>query len=180
MQILCVSDSHLENDILKEITNRYSKMDYYIHCGDSSLDEEDPLLMSYYVVKGNHDISNFPQDIILQLGKFRCLITHGNHYHVYYGYDRLLEYMKKEDIDLCLHGHTHVPTYLKQDRKVIINPGSTMINRASYGFGTYAIISLNQDVEVHFFNHISHQECTEMVLKEGKKTLQEFYQLLKK
>lgn len=180
MKILCVSDSHLENDILKNITDHYKQMNCYIHCGDSSLPKDDPLLEKYYVVEGNHDYPDFPQDIILQIGRYRCLITHGHHYKVYYGYDELLSYMDKENIDICFHGHTHVPTYYTNHDKIIINPGSTMINRASYGFGTYAIVTIDATVTIQFYHHITHEECTELVLAEGKKTLQEFYQLLKK
>lgn len=180
MKILCVSDSHLDNEILANITNRYPDMDYYIHCGDSSLVKEDPLLAKYYVVEGNHDSHCFSNSIILEVANYRCLITHGHLEQVYYGYEKIVEYMKKEKIDICFHGHTHVPTFEKIDGKYIINPGSTMINRASYGFGTYAIITLDEQLKISFFHHITHQECTKQVLEEGKKTLQEFKQILKK
>ena len=40
-------------------------MDYYLHCGDSSLKKDDFLLNKYYTVKGNHDDEDF-QSILFQ------------------------------------------------------------------------------------------------------------------
>ena len=180
MKILCVSDSHLENDILKNITNRYPTMDMYVHCGDSSLPIHNTLLTKYLVVKGNHDDADFQEEIIVTIKNYRFLIIHGNKWSVYQGYDELLAYMKSNSIDICFHGHSHVPTFYRQDNKTIINPGSTMINRASYGFGTYAIITIEDSIAVDFYHHITHQKCTKLALEDGKKTLDAFKQLLKK
>ncbi|MFV0395290.1 MAG: metallophosphoesterase family protein [Coprobacillaceae bacterium] len=171
MKILCISDTHLENETFKSINDKYPDMDFYIHCGDSSLLKDDPLLKNYYVVKGNHDDEDFPLEIILTIGTRRCLVVHGHHHNVYREYETLLTYMSKENIDICFHGHTHIPTVFNNKDKYIINPGSVMINRASYGYGTYAIITIEDTVNVSFYHHITHQECTEEVLQDGKETL---------
>ena len=59
MNILVVSDSHLFGNDLQRITKLYkNKVDFMIHCGDSSLTLEDPLIHQYdIVVKGNHDVA---------------------------------------------------------------------------------------------------------------------------
>ena len=45
MKMLVVSDSHMYNDILEHITNKWkNKVDLLVHCGDSSLLPDDPLL----------------------------------------------------------------------------------------------------------------------------------------
>lgn len=180
MKILCISDSHLENAILKNITATYPSMDMYIHCGDSSLPVDDPLLDNYLVVKGNHDDADFKEEIIVSIAKYRCLIIHGNKWNIYKDYKDLLGYMEKNKIDICFHGHSHVPTFYQKNNKTIINPGSTMINRASYGFGTYAIVTIEDTIEVKFYHHISHKECTKLAISDGKKTLQAFKKLIKK
>ena len=42
MRILVVSDSHMYNDILEDITKRWkNKVDLLVHCGDSSLRDFD-------------------------------------------------------------------------------------------------------------------------------------------
>ena len=111
MQVLVISDTHLQNELFQKINQTYPKMDYYLHCGDSSLKKDDFLLNKYYTVKGNHDDEDFPVNIILEIGKYRCLITHGNAYDIYYGNDKIKQYMIANNIDICFHGHTHVPAY---------------------------------------------------------------------
>lgn len=179
MRILVISDTHLQNDLFKKINETYQNMDYYFHCGDSSLFKENPLLHKYHTVKGNHDEEDFPINIILNIGSYKCLITHGNSYNVYYGNDELYYFMLKNNIDICFHGHTHVPAYTKIDNKLIINPGSVMINRGSYGFGTFAIVEIKNDIFVNFYNSETFEECTDMVLEDGKIILEEFKQILK-
>lgn len=183
MKILCVSDTHMYNDIFEGITKRYPDMDYYLHCGDSSLPVDSPLLKKYYVVKGNHDMDDFPLEIRLRIYSYSCLLIHGHYHEVYqHGifkeYDILASYMKEHNIQLCFHGHTHIPTVFRKDNLCIINPGSVMMNRANYGYGTYAIITIeNHIIDVQFYHHTNHRNCTEEVLRDGEETLKKFSQL---
>ena len=47
MQVLVISDTHLQNELFQKINQTYPKMDYYLHCGDSSLKKDDFLLNKY-------------------------------------------------------------------------------------------------------------------------------------
>ncbi|WP_455683385.1 metallophosphoesterase family protein [Thomasclavelia sp.] len=181
MQLLIISDTHLQNDLLKKITDHYPDMDYYIHCGDSSLRKDDPLLKKYLVVKGNHDkLGTFDTNIIFKVKNYNCLITHGNNFNIYYGTEELVSYMKKNNLDIAFHGHTHVPAYSIVDNKLIINPGSVMINRGSYGFGTYAIVKIiENDIDVKFYHSTTFKECGEEILNDGLLMLEEFKKILK-
>lgn len=177
MKILIVSDSHYDNETLENVTKRYKdKVDMMIHCGDSSLPINDPLLKDYLVVKGNHDDANFPFEIV----KDHIFITHGQKYGVYYGYEALIEACKKHHCSFCFHGHTHVPTHQIIDGIHFINPGSLMINRGSYAYGTFALANIeNQEIDVHFYHHTQYYQCDDVVLNEGLETLEEFKMLLK-
>lgn len=178
MKILCISDTHLENKIYNEINHKFPNMDYYIHCGDSSLTKKDPLLSKYIIVKGNHDEENFPLEVNVNIGDYRCLIVHGHKHGVYAGYKKLLMYMKEQDIDICFHGHTHIPSMVCIDDKYIINPGSAMMNRANYGYGTYVILDIEiKKIEVTYYHHTTHQECTHEVIRDGEKLWKEIRNL---
>lgn len=107
MKMLVVSDSHMYNDILENITNKWkNKVDLLVHCGDSSLLPDNPLLKDYdIVVHGNHDEEVFPHYVVYK----DIFVTHGNDYHVYAGYDELIKACKKiiaryvfMDIHMCL------------------------------------------------------------------------------
>lgn len=180
MKLLVVSDTHLQNDLFEQITMKYPDMDFYIHCGDSSLECDNKLLKGYLTVKGNHDEADFPLEIEFQKDNYRFLVVHGQQHQVYQGDDYLYNYMVEHNINICFHGHTHVPSLSNINNHYIINPGSVMINRGSYGFGTYAIVTIeNEIVDVKYYNSETYQECTDLVLSDGKLVLEEFKKLLK-
>ena len=149
-----------------------------IHCGDSSLTLEDPLIHQYdIVVKGNHDDAAFPKYRVYQ----DICVTHGHYYNVYYGYDDLIKLCQSHHCHLCLHGHTHVPTHQIHQGIHFINPGSLMMNRGSYGYGTYALIDIrdNNDIQVEFHHCQTDEICNQDILDEGLELLEEFKTLLK-
>lgn len=176
MKLLVVSDSHLYGNELHRITDLYqNQVDYLIHCGDSSLAIDDPDILKFdVVVKGNHDDAPFP---IFQTLHHIC-ITHGHCYQVYEGYEALIQLCQKQDCQICLHGHTHVPTYQQHQGITFINPGSLMMNRGSYGYGTYALLSIDKEVHIEFHQAQTDQLCSSEILTEGLQLLDEFKQLI--
>ncbi|MFR7591394.1 MAG: metallophosphoesterase family protein [Longibaculum sp.] len=178
MKILVVSDSHRFDDYLVQVTQLYKdQVDYMIHCGDSSLPMDDDLLKPFdIVVKGNHDDAPFPHYEILK----NICITHGQYYNVYYGYDQLIQLCQQNHCSICFHGHTHVPTHQIHEGIHFINPGSLMMNRGSYGFGTYAIVDINEEnIKVTYYHHETHLPVQNYILEEGLGLLEEFKVILK-
>ena len=104
-------------------------------------------------------------------------MTHGNDYHVYSGYDELIEACKENKCHICFHGHTHVPTIQVHEGITFVNPGSAMINRGSYGYGTYAIVD-TEPFNVIFYDDLDHHICNQEVLDEGMQLLKEFKKLV--
>ena len=180
MKILVVSDTHFFNTYLEDVLKHWeNKVDLMIHCGDSSLPATDPLMKPFdIVVKGNHDDDPYP---IYQIYQDIC-VTHGQMYDVYYGYDKLIALCQEHHCHICFHGHTHVPTHQIHQNIHFINPGSLMMNRGSYGYGTYAIVDINnQEVQVNYYRHDTHQLCdSKKLLDEGMLLLEEFKTILKK
>ena len=176
MEVLVVSDSHMYNDILENITNKWkNKVDLLVHCGDSSLLPNDPLLKDYdIVVHGNHDEEVFPHYVVYK----DIFVTHGNDYHVYAGYDELIKACKENHCTICFHGHTHVPTIQIHEGITFVNPGSAMINRGSYGYGTYAIVE-TEPFNVIYYDSLDHHICNQEVLEEGMVLLDEFKKIVK-
>ena len=176
MKILIVSDSHYYNEYLEKITNHFKdNVDLLIHCGDSSLNKDDPLLKDYITVIGNHDTQNFPDYYIYK----NILVTHGHLYDIYLGYDKLIELCKKNNCQYCFHGHTHIPTYQIHDNIHFINPGSTMMNRGNYGFGSFSIVNIeNNHLEVHFYNHETIEQC-DYIIENGFELLNEIKETIK-
>ncbi len=177
MKILVVSDSHMFNDNLQRIIKQYkNNVDLMIHCGDSSLPCDDEMIKQFdIVVQGNHDDAPFP---IYKKYQNIC-ITHGHKYHVYYGYNDLIQLCHQNDCQICLHGHTHVPTIQKIENIFFINPGSLMMNRGNYGYGTYALINIEKNkVDVQFLHHATDEVCPYSIIEEGLVLLEEFKKIL--
>lgn len=178
MKILLVSDTHYFNENLERILEKYKKqVNCCIHCGDSSLDADHPLMTQFdYVVQGNHD--DYPYPIYQNHPYF--IVTHGHKYDVYNGYEKLIELSKKYNVRFCFHGHTHVPTLQHIDNITFINPGSLMMNRGSYGYGTYVILDINEhDYHIQFYHHETDEPADEFILDEGLELLNEFKMLNK-
>lgn len=179
MKILVVSDSHLYNDHLIRILDLYqNSVDLMIHCGDSSLPIDDSIINRFdIVVKGNHDDADFPIFIKYQ----DICVTHGHYYHVYYGYDELITLCQEQNCHICFHGHTHVPTIQVYQDITFINSGSVMINRGSYGYGTYAIVNIiDKHLDIEYFNSETDEKVSQSILDEGLELLEEFKNITKK
>lgn len=168
-KILLISDTHMENELFNSITKRHQDCDYFIHCGDSSVDPKDPILTHWITVLGNHDEGHFDTERFLRIEQFRVFITHGHLFNVYEGYEQLENKALKLNADLVFHGHTHIATYEVINNITYINPGSVMFNRGHYGFGTYAIVTIdNHQLDVHFYHHQTHEVVDSIVLEDGK------------
>lgn len=176
MKILVVSDSHHFGDDLQRICQKYvGHVDLMIHCGDSSYDKDNEMIQKFdIVVKGNHDDEDFP----IYKTYHDIFITHGQCFKVYYGYDELIQLCQKENCQLCFHGHTHVPTHQIHEGIHFINPGSLMMNRGSYGYGTYAIVNYDKQVNVQYYHHHTDKPVSDEILVEGLKLLEEFKKLI--
>src|SRR5690625_2805677 len=81
-KVLILSDSHGLRDEITQIRNQHH-VDHVIHCGDSSIDDTDPVLRDMIVVNGNCDFfGSFPNDEHRKLNGLDFLITHGHLYGV--------------------------------------------------------------------------------------------------
>lgn len=132
MKILLVSDSHGNEEILKELVHQYPKMDLYLHAGDSGLDSSS--IYPFVSVRGNCDY--YPFDELYKV-------------HTPVGYLLMKHkptFTNKEMLDnkILVHGHTH-KAYIKEDNDhLFICPGSTNLPRDNTD-GTYIILDLDEN-----------------------------------
>ena len=68
-----------------------------------------------YAVKGNCDlfsvgsVEDCPEERVVQIGSHRALLTHGARYGVKSGLGGLIASAIRQEADIVLYGHTHVP-----------------------------------------------------------------------
>lgn len=152
MKILIMSDSHGKNDDVLQAIEETGPVDMMIHLGDVERGQEyveaiaDCPEDQLYMVAGNCDYNlDLPPQLIVKIGKYRALLTHGHYFYVNSGYDRMLEYAAENDIQIIMHGHTHIPHYSEEDGVTIINPGSLSYPRQESRQQTYMVMELDEE-----------------------------------
>lgn len=152
MKVLIVSDTHGRNSGYLDLLENHEKMDMVIHCGDV---EGSAYLISEsagcktVIVQGNNDyFSDLPGEMIVKLGKYKALVTHGHSYYVNMGHDHLVREAKKRKVDMVIYGHTHRPVISKENGILVLNPGSLTYPRQPERKYTYIIMDIDENGEV--------------------------------
>ncbi|CUM98359.1 MULTISPECIES: metallophosphoesterase [Turicibacter] len=146
MLLVIVSDSHGDTNALSLIRERHLlDADLLIHCGDSQLPANHPLLNEYLSVLGNCDFDkNLLKERIepLTLGA-RLFITHGHLYDVKYSLTRLYYRARELDANIVCYGHSHCIGAEMVDGILFMNPGSVVLPRNTKE-KTYALLEISE------------------------------------
>lgn len=127
-EIIVCSDTHGNSLYLEQLEKAYPKADLFIHCGD--LEDDACRYPKWIFVRGNNDWdSGMPAERIISIAGIRIFITHSH----LYGYARREEKLAvtalKNNCQVVLFGHTHVPMVRRVDGVLLVNPGSMTFPR---------------------------------------------------
>lgn len=132
MKLGIVSDTHrMEKFINKAIP--YLKMcDLIIHAGDNFIDSKyihKLTNVDIIAVKGNCDFDYVEEEIVFDVENKTIFLCHGDKYGVSYDLKDIEVKAKKENANIVIFGHTHVPLSIEKDRILYVNPGSLSLPR---------------------------------------------------
>ena len=144
-KIVVVSDSHGDNQILKDVASKHNDADVFLHLGDSETYESE--IYPFITIKGNNDYLINDEVKVLAIAGDRFYLTHGH--RNYLDDNNMVRIAKKNECDFFLFGHTHRPYYKVIDNIYLINPGSLSYPRSSYG-RTYGIIIIGDDKSIDY------------------------------
>ncbi|MBH1940493.1 metallophosphoesterase [Mobilitalea sibirica] len=154
MKVLIVSDTHGRNHHLLKTIERVSPIDLMIHLGDYEGGEEYIRSIATYpieLVSGNNDFFNgLPKEKMIQIGKYKVMITHGHRYGVNSDITSIKEAAKRNQADIVMFGHTHVPLIDLSGDVWAINPGSLSLPRQSDKIPTFIIMDIDTFGNAHF------------------------------
>ncbi|MCF2555862.1 metallophosphoesterase family protein [Faecalicatena contorta] len=154
MKILIVSDTHKSHKNLEKVLEQTEGIDMLIHMGDAEGAEDYIEALAgcpVHIIAGNNDFfSDLPREEEFFIGEHHVFITHGHYYYVSLGEERLREEAKGRGADIVMYGHTHKPSFSKEDGLVILNPGSIAYPRQQGRRGTYMIMEIDDAGETHF------------------------------
>lgn len=143
MKILLISDTHGDNDIVDVLVKKHPNMDIYLHAGDCCSDPYS--LFPFHVVRGNCDYFYDMDEIYtLKTPYGKLLMKHVP--------NMSLAALKKENVKIYIHGHTHQRKFSCIDDIYYICPGSTSRERDQFNNG-YAILTITEkEVKVEFID----------------------------
>ena len=144
MRILVVSDSHRDYFSLRKVVMSQSQAEIIFHLGDGENDVETLKLefphKHIIAVRGNCDYpSTFNISEVFTVEGIKIFATHGHEYYVKSGYEEVINEGKKQNANIVLFGHTHLPYENYIDEMYILNPGSVKGYK-----GTYATIDITK------------------------------------
>lgn len=151
MRIIVLSDTHGDTKIIEKILKN-NKYDYSVIAGDFQCD--DFFIKKYFdfAVKGNNDWnSDLPDQINFEIDGVRFFLEHGHLTGSYFQLDNY-EFMKKQlnsrNVDIYIHGHTHVCKIFEYENGIVLNPGSTTFPRGGTN-KSFAIIEIDDNKNIN-------------------------------
>ena len=155
MKILILSDTHGREENVEKALEREGMPDYVIHLGDSEDSGEhlrSILTCPLYIVAGNCDFfSDLPRTAIIEIGRFRILMTHGHYYYVSVGTRDLVEDAKANGCNIAMFGHTHKPFVDCSDAELtVLNPGSLSFPRQNGRRPSYIRMTAEENEEAQY------------------------------
>ena len=153
MKVIIVSDTHGRDDNFYKVMSMHNP-DMVIHCGDIEGSEQamkrsvDCPMM---IVSGNNDyFSELPKEREFEIEGYKVWMTHGHHYYVSVGNERLKQEAIARGVDIVFYGHTHRPLVDREDEIIVVNPGSLSYPRQEGHIPSYAIMEIDRFGELHF------------------------------
>ncbi len=145
MKVLIFSDVHGAQKRLLDILKSHDDAEIIISLGDHELSSHFLKTHQIIAVKGN-----YPMDVGVgytheqMIGNKKVFFTHGHHYWIKSGFDRLLLAMTATGAQVCFHGHTHQIGFTQFSGRTIINPGAVSFARGKEP-ESYCVVEVKKD-----------------------------------
>ena len=152
MQVLVMSDTHGDSQVIEKIRGFYPNAAAIIHCGDSELTFSHPALEGIQKVRGNCDMELvFPNEAVFDVGDVTFFVTHGHLFNVKSSILSLSYRVKEVGAQIACFGHSHLLGVEMIDDVLFINPGSLLKPRGRKE-KSFAVVEIRKDqFQVDFF-----------------------------
>jgi len=147
-----LADTHMPRagrSLPKQLLSALTRADMILHLGDFTGLDVVELLEGYaplVAVHGNNDepeiLKRFPASLRLTLASYTVAMIHGH----LGGRTAFQAARAISDADVVLFGHSHRPTCLSENGKLLMNPGSPT-DRRTARYRSYGAIELGEEVQ---------------------------------
>ena len=154
MKVLIVSDTHRKETNFERVIEIEKNIDMLIHLGD--IEGAEDYIRSIvncpcYMVAGNNDyFSMLHRDLIIDIGPYKALLTHGHHYYVSLGYETIKSEAIAQGVDIVMFGHTHRPSVDVENEITLLNPGSLTYPRQENRKPSYIVMTIDDENQAHY------------------------------
>ncbi|MGE7940491.1 metallophosphoesterase [Lysinibacillus xylanilyticus] len=157
MQILVMSDTHGDSDVIEKVRGFFPNIDTFIHCGDSELPFSHKALDGMKKVRGNCDIDQaFPDEAVFDIEDVTVFVTHGHLFNVKTSILSLSYRAKEVDAQIVCFGHSHILAAEMIEDVLFLNPGSLLKPRGRKE-KSFALVEIEDTYfEVKFFTDDHH------------------------
>lgn len=150
MKVVVFSDAHGNKELIKRILEYNPDADYVLSLGDTEMNHSFLLDLDIFAIKGNYPRDGgFVFESILDVEDKKIFMTHGHKYGVNTNMVKLLAKGIKEEVDLVLYGHTHIPKFDSVNGVFYINPGSITSQRVDIK-PSYLILNIEKGKETKY------------------------------
>lgn len=152
MQVLVMSDTHGDSQVIEKVRGFYPNAATMIHCGDSELAFSHTALADMQKVRGNCDMeSAFPDEAVFDVGDVAFFVTHGHLFNVKSSILSLSYRAKEVSAQIVCFGHSHLLGAEMIDGVLFLNPGSLLKPRGRKE-KSFAVVEIRDDqFQVDFF-----------------------------
>ena len=162
MKVLIVSDTHRQGENFYRALEETKPVSLVIHCGDVEGQEyefEEAVRemnnCPCVVAAGNNDFfSNLKNDVEVQIGPYKALVTHGHNYYISVSNEFLRQEAKARGYQMVFYGHTHRPAVDDKGGIWAVNPGSLSYPRQEGRKPSYAVMEIDgegkTEVTIHY------------------------------
>lgn len=162
MKIIVTADTHIPDKgkyLPANLLEACKKADLIIHAGDWKSMDVYRTLSNFAEVKGVYgnvdpgDVKeNFPPQQIIEVNGHRIGIVHG-HGEKKTTEKRAVEAFEKEEVDVVIFGHSHIPMVRYFKNILLMNPGSPTDKR-KLPYYSYGTLEIDETVraEINFFS----------------------------
>ncbi|MFC3040475.1 metallophosphoesterase family protein [Virgibacillus xinjiangensis] len=165
MKIVVIADTHMSEKgtwLPERLENELKTTDLIIHAGDWKALGVYHMLSGYAEVKGvygnvdGEDIQEvFPEKQLVELNGYKIGVVHG-HGEKKTTDRRALEAFERDEPDIIIFGHSHIPLLRYYKKKLLLNPGSPTDKRTN-PYYSFAVLQLGRELKA---GHVFYKDKT--------------------
>jgi uncharacterized protein len=165
VKIIVLSDTHNSVALCEQALKPEHPAELLIHLGDYVEDGaqlSERLGLELVAVRGDNDFTEGPLERELTINGVKMFLSHGHHYDIDDGLDRIYDEARQRGARLVLFGHSHQPGIFDRDGVTLFNPGSLYLAEKEKSFGVMRLETSRIFLGIYNLNRKGYSDVREI------------------